>query len=387
MNQGRGMGSATVAIAGGGVGGLATAVALARRGVRCAVFERSNRLRSGGGALILWSNALRALDEIGLRDALLARPTAQPVEVTEMRRSDGRFLSTMPVGEVSRKYGAPTVVLARGDLLDTLEERAGGVADLRYGVAVDDFRDEGPGVRVSLSDGTTQHFDALVGADGLHSTLRKRLGLDQRLRDLGQELWVATTTVSVDGLEPGLTTACLGAGIRFWHALMRDGRTFWYATLLRDRFDRMPATLGELAAEYAGWYGSIEEIIRSTREEDVFRTPMRDRPPALPWGRGGVTLLGDAAHAMTPDLGQGACQAIESAVVLARSWRDDVPRALRAYEQVRYRRTSELNRMSFLSANTSGVAGPIECVLRDTAIRVGLRRTFESQLGWIFQGP
>jgi 2-polyprenyl-6-methoxyphenol hydroxylase-like FAD-dependent oxidoreductase len=116
---------------------------------------------------------------------------------------------------------------------------------------------------------------------------------------------------------------------------------------------------------------------------------MRDRSPSLPWGNRRITLLGDSAHAMTPDLGQGACQAIESAVVLAQCLgeSDNVERGLRAYEQRRFRRTSDVIRMSWLVAHSSSITSPTLGVVRDLGMRFGLRAAVMSQLDWLFAGP
>lgn len=378
----------SIAIVGAGVGGLAAAVSLTRAGHRVTVFEHAERVRDGGGALILWCNALKALGALGLSEALRRAPSVQEVEYSEFRRRDGEYLTNMPVGEISRRHDGVTVVLARQDLLATLYEAARAVADVRVGTSVASFEAGRDEVSVTLSNGARKGFDALIGADGIRSMVRRELGLDAPLRDLDQDLWVATTTHCPQGLQPGETIATVGAGQRFWHALLRDGRTFWYATLRTDDGARPPDDLDALRARFADWHAPIPDLIRHTDPRDTVRTPMRDRAPARPWGRGRVTLLGDAAHAMTPDLGQGACQAIESAVALGESFKeDDVAEGLRAYERARFQRTADINRMSFLVATTSSVTDPTECAVRDAAMRFGLRATAVSQLGWLFEGP
>ncbi len=376
-----------VAIVGAGIGGLAAAHTLGAAGHDVTVFESGGQARSGGGALILWCNAMKALGAMGLADALRSQPSLQVVEHSEFRRETGTYLTNMPVGEISRRHEGLTVVVAREDLHATLWGAAVRVARLRMDDAVTRVELGDDDAHVVLADGRRARFDAVLGADGLRSTVRASLGLDPRVNELDQDLWVATTRHTPPGLDPGDTVATLGEGLRFWHARLGDDRTFWYATLRTDD-GRAPVTdLAGLAARFADWHDPIPALIAHTVEGDWIRTPLRDRDPSKTWGRGCVSLLGDAAHAMTPDLGQGACQALEDAVVLARRFDpDDVPAGLRRYERDRLQRTADLARMSRLVAETSSPDDPATCAVRDAAMRFGLRATATTQLGWIFQG-
>jgi len=380
------MSTPEVGIIGGGVGGLSAAIALAPMGVRPVVCERAAGGRAGGGALIMWCNALRALGHLDLQAAMMAVPTAQPVETSEFRRTNGEFITRMQVGAVSRRHHAESIVVARRDLIGLLQKSAARVAELRLGLALQDFTHDGDGVTARFSDGSERRFAALVGADGLGSLVRRQLGLTAPAREAEQELWVGTTRHRPSGLEPGRTIATVGAGARFWHALLGDGRAFWYATLSRKEAPPIER-VADLARQFAGWHAPIPELLAESDDADAVHTRMRDREPSLPWGAGRVTLLGDAAHPMTPDLGQGACQAIESAVVLGQCLRPDkMAASLREYERRRFARTANISRMSWLVAHTSSVSSPFLCKLRDAAMGFGLSATFNSQLGWLLGG-
>jgi len=370
---------AEMVIAGAGVGGLLAAIILARKGLRSVVFERAPTLRPAGGALILWCNALKALERTGLRQPLLAAPSTQVVDLAEFRRHDGEFLTSLPIGEIGDRHQAETIVISRGDLLATLHAHARETAEIRFGIAVAGFRAEAEEVVVRLSDGGELRASGLVGADGLGSMVRQCLRGTEPLRQVRQELWVGIAAWERGGLRPGVTIASVGAGDRFWHTLLGDGRMFWYAAV---------TSRGPLREVFARWHDPIPAIVEMTREEDRLHTSMRDRSPALPWGSGRVTLLGDAAHPMTPDIGQGACQAIESAVVLGDCVAPGRPLAdaFREYERRRFPRTADLTRLSWLVAHSSGVANPTACALRDLAMRFGMRSSVMSQLDWIFAG-
>jgi len=369
----------SVGIIGGGIAGLTAACALRRAGMHVTVFERAPRLRTGGGALILWCNAVAALARLDLRASLLALPSARVVERAEFCTPDGELLSAVPIGEVSSKHGAESVVLARADLVRMLAEAAG---DIRFGSDVREVRESSDAAVVRTGE-LEEHFDVVLGADGLHSVVRSSVNASQPLRSVGQELWVGTTDFKTAELVPGTVTATLGRGRRFWSTLLGDGRAFWYAVLRSDAHIANPA---ELSAHFAGFHSPITDLVANTDEENVIVTPMKDRDPSPVWGKGRITLAGDSAHAMTPDLGQGACQAIESALAFRDALHEapSIPLALRAYETRRYKRTADITRMSWLVANSCGATSQIACLARDTAVRFGMRATFMTQLDWLF---
>ncbi len=381
--------SPEIAIVGAGIAGLTAAIALEREGFRTRVFEQSPVLRAGGGALILWCNALKALDRVGLRRVLCEAPTAQEVETSEFRNHAGDFLTSIPVGDLGRHHDAETIVVSRRDLLETLLANVPRTSEVVFDVRLRAIDQDADSVVATFSDGSVRRFSALIGADGINSTVRGLLGIDAGLRHTNQDLWVGTTRSPHDDLIPGHNVATVGAGYRFWHTLLGDGRVFWYAAVPTAGRHVPPAKVSDLAKLFARWHEPIPAILRATEDDDVVRSPMRDRAPTLPWGSGRVTLMGDAAHSMTPDIGQGACQAMESAVVLASRLRgaSDLPRALRSYERDRFGRTADINRMSWLVAHSSSVAEPTLCSLRDAAMRIGLRAAVMSQLDWLFAGP
>jgi 2-polyprenyl-6-methoxyphenol hydroxylase-like FAD-dependent oxidoreductase len=374
-------------VVGAGIGGLATAVALGRRGFRTTVYERAPEIRATGGALILWSNALKALDALGLREAVLRADSAQELETTEFRNAAGEHLTTLPVGEMSRRQGRETLVIARRELLALLHDAAARAATIRCGVGLCSVRQGPDGVAVRLDDGTEERSSFVVGADGLNSSLRGWLGLDAAVRRVGQDMWVGVNSRTPPLIDAGQSVATVGRGARSWYALLGDGRVFWYATI-RDDGGAPADTLARLAERFAGWHAPVQRLIGETAVEDAVRTAMCDRLPRRPWGRGAVTLLGDAAHAVTPDLGQGACQALESAVALAKSVSSGAPvaTALARYEAARFARVSDVNRLSWLVATTSSVADATLCAARDAAMRLGLRGAAMTQLDWLFQG-
>ncbi len=358
------------------MGGLAAAIALRQAGFGVTVFERAVA-RPQGAALILWSNAIKALRRLGLADAVCAISGA--VGTTEVRTSRGDLLSTLPIAEWSERSGGPTVVTPRPALIDLLR---GALPDdvVRTGVAFTTYEHAGDRVVARFDDGSAVELDGLVGADGLHSRVRAQLHGEREPRTSDHDAWVGVAPIRPAGVVDGVTVATIGHGPRFWTAPLPGGATFWYATHRRRE--------GALAT-FATWHAPIGELIAATPAERIIRTAICDRLPLARWGERAVTLLGDAAHPSTPDLGQGACQALESALALADALAaaDTVDAGLRAYERRRASRTATISRLCWLTATNSTVENPTLCAVRDATIRFGLRTVARSQLEWILGAP
>ncbi|PSL54997.1 2-polyprenyl-6-methoxyphenol hydroxylase-like FAD-dependent oxidoreductase [Saccharothrix carnea] len=318
------MGFRRAAVIGGGVGGLAAAIGLRRHGWEVDVFERSAALPEVGTGLGIWPDALSALDRLGLGDA--ARRVGRRQADGLVRKPDGTVIGTIAAGSVH--------LLTRPALLGVLAGALpGGV--VRFGTAA------------GLAD--CAGYDLVVGADGIHSAVRGEL-FDAPVRRSGAIGWRGTVDLPVD--TGGETW---GRGGKFGLTPQADGRTNWYA-------------MGSDLGQFADWHDPIPRVLAAAT--DVLRHELLYVPPLPSYVSGRVVLLGDAAHAMTPDLGQGACQAIIDGVVLAECLTGDVDAGLRRYDSARRRVTRRLaagslwlNRLARMRRFTG---------VRDAGLRVAL---------------
>lgn len=374
-------------IVGGGIGGLTAAISLRRAGAETTVFERTSEIKEARAGLLLGANAVKALGKLGLMEAV--RETGVPTTLGgELRSWRGETLVRLSAPEMREAAGTDSLAVHRADLQRALLNSLGGET-VRLGAECAGFEQDADGVRVFLSGGGEEHGDLLVGADGLYSEIRAGLFGAERPRYAGYTAWRGVAG-SGEGLLPrGEGFESWGRGARFGCAPVGSGRIYWFATRNAPggKDDEPAGSRARLLEIFRGWHEPVEALIQATGEPAILHNDIYDREPTGRWSAGRTTLLGDAAHPMTPNLGQGACQAIEDAVVLARCVdEDDVPAAVELYEARRADRTAEIVRLSRRLGRVGQWENPLLCRLRDAAMkrlpeRVQ-RRQIENVLGY-----
>lgn len=340
-----------IAIIGAGVGGLTTAISLLKAGHNVTVFEQASRFRRIGADINLTPNAVRALDGLGVVEQLL-ETAARPRYRISRTWDTGAETSRLEMADAAEKaYGAPQLTIHRGDLLNALKDRLVGDI-IQLAKRADAIRQDDHCVSVEFSGGESGGFDLVIGADGIHSVVRRTLfGADQP---------EFTGVVSYRSVVPTaeLDIANLDCFTKWWgpepssqivtFPLLRGEETFVFATTPQDNWLKeswtAPGDVEELRATYRKFHPEARALLAACKE--VTKSALYVRDPMPEWSSGRVTLLGDACHPMMPFMAQGAGQAIEDAVVLSRVLtgipKDDVPQALRRYAAVRKDRTAKI---------------------------------------------
>ncbi|HSB61484.1 MAG TPA: FAD-dependent monooxygenase, partial [Vicinamibacteria bacterium] len=313
------------------------------------------------------------------------------ITAARLTRADGRMLSAV-TDEVYAAAGAPAVALHRGTLQRVLLGALPGEGP-RCGREATGYEPRPDGVTLRFADGEAAEGALLVGADGLRSAVRAQLLADGEPRYAGYTSWrgVAGTR---DGVGAAATEVW-GRGRRLGLVPIDGDRTYWYAThnASADGRDNSGLARELLLRLFHGWPPPIRGVLLATPRDAILRTDIHDRPKAGRWGEGRITLLGDAAHPMTPDLGQGACQAIEDAVVLARALcesggsGDPVP-ALRRYEAARAPRASAVVVASRRLGAVGQAEGIVTCRVRDALMSLAPAGLVRRQVlaAWVFPG-
>ena len=378
------MASGRVLIAGGGIGGLTAALCLAEAGFEVSLFEQSAEFGEVGAGIQLSPNCTRVLHHLGLEPALASH--AFLPEGMEFRAwKSGKVIGSSVLGETARnRYGFPYCNIHRGDLVQVLVEAAAERAsaiELNTGSAVMGFEQDGR-VRVTVGD-TMYEGDALIGADGIHSAVRAQLFGDDAPRFTGNVAWRAL--VPTDRLPTGLVrpmaTAWWGPSKHFVHYYLRSGalvncvcvveKSGWEVESWTERGE-----FAELKSDFGGWHEHIHALIDNMDQDSLYKWALHDRAPMARWGKGAVTLLGDACHPTLPFMAQGAAMAIEDAAVLAGclAGDDSVPAGLRRYEDLRRQRTASVQNGSRRNAQLFHLTG-VKAWLRNRATRRVAGRT------------
>ncbi len=353
-------------IAGGGIAGLATGIALRDAGFEVDVFERSDELREIGAGLMIWPNGARALHALGVTINSL---TLRHISICDWR---GRQLVDYPIKAISERYGYEVGFVHRADLLTALAVRF-GAEGLHLGADISGYEYDEAGIRLVLPDQTTVAGDLVIGADGVRSAVRRQLIGDGDPEYLGSTIWRGIATTDSIPLAAGGGVNWFGRGSEFLAFHLPNHRIYWAGVTKapRDEEAGVGGHKADLVKHFGQWPDPVPGLIAASEAGAILRNDMYDRAPARCWSGDRVTLVGDAAHPMTPNMGQGACQALEDAVALGNSLKraTSLSMAFGLYERQRLRRANRVVAMSRQATRGIQIDNPILCVLRDTFMR------------------
>lgn len=362
----------SVLIVGGGLSGLAAAHALRHAGISVKLFERVPEMLAVGAQIGVAANSASALERSGLGQ--LVENKCIPVQRLDYMSWRGKPLAYMPIGEVAAELGTRSYVALRADMqLGMYGAMEPGVVELAANCT--GFEEHDEGVVVRLDDGREERGVALVGADGIDSAVRRQL-IGDRPEYVGYSGWRGLTDMDSPPLAPGFAKQVLGRGRTFGAFGLTDNRVYWWASA------RMPARRGDSSRgrkqdvrdTYAGAPEPFTSIIEATPEDAILRNDILEQPLRERWGTSRVTLVGDAAHAATPNTGEGGSQALLDGVLVAERLiaagdrlgsTAGVAEALRAYEQEAIPRTTEVVKRAREIGRFLHLSNAAGCLLRD----------------------
>jgi 2-polyprenyl-6-methoxyphenol hydroxylase-like FAD-dependent oxidoreductase len=373
---------------GAGIGGLATAQALLQLGHRVRVYEAAAELREIGAGVVLGANAMRALDELGLHDAV--RPVGTPLTTVRLLDEHGRVLNRADTTAFTERLGYDNLGILRADLQrEMLRALPPGVVQL--GHRLTHVEQMATHVTVFFENGTQATAEALIAADGIRSRVRRQLLPASEPRYAGYTCWRAVVQADIPGLPTTGSSETWGRAGRFGLVPVADNRLYWFACLNSPAPNNPTLRayrVADLQQAFAGFHAPIPQVLAATSDADLLWGDLFDLVPLTTFAFGRVLLLGDAAHATTPNLGQGAGMAIEDAAVLARCLRRapaDLLAAFRAFDQQRRPRTRRIVEQSRQLGMMAQLTPPWLTPLRNAALAAVPDWVTARQMAWLYR--
>jgi 2-polyprenyl-6-methoxyphenol hydroxylase-like FAD-dependent oxidoreductase len=375
-------------VIGAGIGGLATAQALLRLGHRVRVYEAAAELREIGAGVVLGANAMRALDELDLHAAV--RPVGTPLTAVRLLDEHGRVLNQADTSGFTARLGYDNLAVHRADLQrELLRALPPGIVHLGHRLAR--FEQTTTHVTAFFENGEQATAEALVAADGIRSRVRRQLLPASQPRYAGYTCWRAVVHTRTPGLPTAGSSETWGRAGRFGLVPVANGRLYWFACINSSEANNpvfRAYRMADLQRHFASFHAPIPQVLAATTDADLLWGDLFDLAPLANFAFGRVLLLGDAAHATTPNLGQGAGMAVEDAAVLARCLRhspSSLPAAFQAFDQQRQPRTRRIVQQSRQLGQLAQFTPPWLAPLRNAALAAVPDWVTARQMAWLYQ--
>jgi 2-polyprenyl-6-methoxyphenol hydroxylase-like FAD-dependent oxidoreductase len=359
-------------IIGAGIGGLSAALALLKKGIDVRIYEQASEMNEVGAGIWIAPNGLKVLEELGISDEVIASGKALTrVSIIDCKE---RPISVIETGQLMLKYKFTTIAIHRARLQKILASHIPANM-IHFGKKFASYRQSGKMVTAEFADCTTEEADFLICADGIMSNGRLQLHSTLNLRYSGQTCWRFVTDFELANQEESNMYEIWSdrKGLRVGYSKINEKQVYVFITNYQKAGgkDNPRTIIGDLQVLCAGFPSIVKSLIDASNKERIIRTDLFDCKPIGPWTQKSVALMGDAAHATTPNLGQGACQAIEDAYIIAQqlSLSDDIGAAFRNFEAKRRKKASYITKTSWQFSQLTNTSGFTKTLLK-TLIRL-----------------
>ncbi|UHO38706.1 FAD-dependent monooxygenase [Chryseobacterium capnotolerans] len=367
-----------IAIIGGGIGGLATALALQKNNLDITIYESASEIKPVGAGIIMANNAMQIFEKLGIRHKI--EEAGHKISTIKITDPQLRTLSDVPLKKFERKYGVHNIAIHRGDLQMILAKEI-GFDNIRLSKRLSKI-EQGSSYLLTFEDGTTAIADAVIGADGIKSVVRQQILNIGKQRSANQKCWRGVSELDWTKKYSHQAYEAWGKGKRFGFVRINEQQLYWYA-VVNDNLVKYPTQLAELFSEFNL---DVSRIISETPKEKIFINDIIDLEPISQWQKDRVCLIGDAAHATTPNMGQGACQAIEDAYVLGKLFSEgkSVEETFKQYEEMRMKKAHYIVNTSSTIGKVSHYENSLAVWLRNTLLKATPSSTNEKQMEKVF---
>jgi len=361
------------AIIGAGIGGLSTAIALQQAGIDFEILEAAPELKPVGAGIVMASNAMQVFQRLGIEKKIIKAG----LEIVNAYGVDQDFklISGLRVKEkIASRYGVGSYAVHRSRLQQALLEEI-DAKKIHLNKKLTTLSQSNQKVKISFEDGVSTEADLVIGADGIKSAVRKNIFEKMPLRYSGQTCWRGMTKFNLPADKQFNSYEMWGKqkGLRFGFVPIAPDEVYYFTTFFTDANGKDdPGQVKEsLLRNYSSFGSLATQIIESTPKENIIRSDIFDLKPIPKWWNGRVALLGDAAHATTPNLGQGGCQAVEDAYVIAKCLKEhsSIEKAFEKYQNTRYEKALHVVNLSWSFGKMTNISNPILQSLRNGIMR------------------
>ena len=376
------------AIIGGGIGGLTTAITLKQTGIDYEIFEAAPELKPVGAGIVMAANAMQVLQRLGIEKKIMKAG----LEINSAFVVDQSFqkISGFAVKEkIASRYGIGSYAIQRGRLQQVLMNEI-DVNKIQLNKRLSSLVQHPNKVEIKFDDGTSTEADIVIGADGIKSAVRKNIFGEVPLRYSGQTCWrgMAKFSLPLDKRNNSYEMWGNQKGLRFGFVPTAENEVYYFTTYFtKPNGKDEPGQVKKNLLDIFSVFGAIPtQLIEATPEESIIRSDINDFVPIKQWWKGRVALIGDAAHATTPNLGQGGCQAVEDAFVLAKCLKENPSpeKAFEQYQSIRYQKAVYVVNTSWTFGKMTNIGNPILQWMRNGAMRMMPEATAIKELDKIF---
>ena len=368
-----------ITIIGAGIGGLTTALALRKKGIEAEIYESAPAFKDVGSGISLGMNATRVFKELGIYEQVLEN--GYEINSMTVLKPDMKVVSKTDFSRLEKKFGVKNVAIHRFALHNVLLDPLSDVP-VHLGHQLTEIQQEDNKIGLTFQNGQTTKTDILIGSDGLRSAVRQSIFPGSTLRDAGQVCWRGIAkNILPCGLPSGLNEIW-DKGKRFGFLPVNKTDLYWYAVLDKGLF-RDGLSPHEV---YSYYPKEIKDVIKQTPDEKIIFAELWDLKPITKWHQGNSCLTGDAAHATTPNMGQGACQAIESAYALANnlSTEQHAETAFQKYNHERLKKAHYVVNTSWRVGKLAQSRNPLMAFTRNLAMQAMSAKIKEQNLVKVF---
>ena len=369
----------TVNIIGAGIGGLTTALTLKQKGLNVKIYESSAEIKPVGAGIIIANNAMQVFQKLGLQEKI--KKVGNKISFMKITDTQLNDISVVDLSEYEKKYGVHNIAIHRGELQKILADEI-GFENINLSKRLSKIEKEEL-FKLTFEDNTTFECKLVIGADGIKSVVRNQLFEESTLRNANQKCWRGICEIDLPKNYHNELNEAWGKGKRFGFVKISDKKVYWYALTNANKFSKKTTNLLEVFKEF---HTDILKIISATNKEQIILNDIIDLKPIDKWQAENVCLIGDAAHATTPNLGQGACQAIEDAYVLGKLLDEGlaIESTFKQYENLRRKKAHTIVNISWTVGKMAHIENNLGIWLRNKIMRNLPKSANKKQMDMIF---